>query len=327
MASHDLRKVLAQLGYGVVERDDTWAECFVTNDGERWRGRGVSREDALADAMAQMLPSSLAWRLLEGYAASHPGDRSPAVEAAPVSTVSAPLRTRGAARTDAGATKDHVPDASLCLPARGLVAVVDGMKATAVGATAARLALAAFAATFEAATALSPMRMRGLPVLLAAVQRANKDVVEAQKRDPKLKAMTASLGAALVVGAQVAVLHVGTARVYRLRGTALELLAGDAAKKPDKAKGDAGAKAKAAVRTLGADKTIEAEASIVSVEAGDVVLVCSDGLCASLSEAAIAEVLARLSDPDEAVAALAALVHEKGGTDPSTAAVLRLDEG
>jgi hypothetical protein len=55
-----LRRLLDETGYRVLFRTSGWAECFVHRDVERWEGRGRTEDEALADALAKMLPSHLA---------------------------------------------------------------------------------------------------------------------------------------------------------------------------------------------------------------------------------------------------------------------------
>jgi hypothetical protein len=63
MHSTRLERALLDLrsaGYDVVFRRHGWTECLVFHADERWLGRGVTDDDALDDALHQMLPSRLA---------------------------------------------------------------------------------------------------------------------------------------------------------------------------------------------------------------------------------------------------------------------------
>ena len=79
---------LHRAGYGVVFRVQEWAECFVSRADERWVGRGLTEDDALDDALRQMLPSRLARELFD----AQPAD---AIEA-PTSALEAPLEMAAA---------------------------------------------------------------------------------------------------------------------------------------------------------------------------------------------------------------------------------------
>jgi protein phosphatase len=299
-----LRQVLNQLGYTIVDRTDAWSECYVANEAERWRGRGSDADDAFEDALRQMLPSALGRHLLEVHGKAAPGGAGKA----PPGPV---LEVKAAAKADPGRAREHSPDACLTMPERGLVAVVDGVKATTSGALAAKTVVTELARTFEATTSLSPVRMRGLPTLLAAVQRANKEIFESAKRDPKLRGMVAHLAAALVVDQHVVVAHLGSCRVYRLRDGALEVLGAGPSAKPK------------VLRAIGADRAVEIDTSVVLAQAGDVLMLCTDGLHTAVSQEEIFEILKRGGEPATTVDALLARAIEKGAAEGATAALLR----
>jgi hypothetical protein len=54
---------LKSLGYELMARTQGFSECLVSRGDERWLGRGLSEEEALADALRQMCPSNLARKL------------------------------------------------------------------------------------------------------------------------------------------------------------------------------------------------------------------------------------------------------------------------
>lgn len=65
MKTHQLRTFFENFGYRIVGRHDGFSEFLVCRADERWTGRGLDEESALADAARQMFPSALAWALLE----------------------------------------------------------------------------------------------------------------------------------------------------------------------------------------------------------------------------------------------------------------------
>jgi hypothetical protein len=81
-----LRTLLADAGYEVIPRTNVWAECLVRRGPERWVGRGADPEEALSDAVAQLLPSHLGRMLLDlrlaAFLAAEAIAAMPAVEAA-----------------------------------------------------------------------------------------------------------------------------------------------------------------------------------------------------------------------------------------------------
>ncbi len=53
-----------EAGYDVAVRTNVWSECLVQRGTERWLGRGADDDQALDDAIAQLLPSHLGRALL-----------------------------------------------------------------------------------------------------------------------------------------------------------------------------------------------------------------------------------------------------------------------
>jgi len=64
-AADELRTWLAELGYGVVFRNDVWVDCLISRDAERWIGRGTTEADAIDQAVRAMFPSHAARMLFE----------------------------------------------------------------------------------------------------------------------------------------------------------------------------------------------------------------------------------------------------------------------
>lgn len=87
MKTHQLRTLLENHGYQIVGRHDGFSEFLVCRADERWTGRGLDEDSALADAARQMFPSALAWALLER---AQPEATEGVDEEAPAGAVEAP---------------------------------------------------------------------------------------------------------------------------------------------------------------------------------------------------------------------------------------------
>jgi hypothetical protein len=86
------RELLEASGYVVVIRTAGWTECLVHREGERWDGRGLDEDEAIADVLHKMLPSRLARRLAEegtvtSALTSHVATEAPAAPGAPATDV------------------------------------------------------------------------------------------------------------------------------------------------------------------------------------------------------------------------------------------------
>ena len=79
--------------YRIAFRGSAWVECLIQRGAERWLGHGTSEDDALADAVARMLPSHLGRALLSHTLVAAPRReevrRAPAVSA-PTKLLDAP---------------------------------------------------------------------------------------------------------------------------------------------------------------------------------------------------------------------------------------------
>jgi protein phosphatase len=135
----------------------------------------------------------------------------------------------------------------------------------------------------------------------------------------------------LVVGDHAVVGHVGDSRAYRLRGDRLERLTSDHSWVSEQVKAglltDDDAQRhpmrNIVTRALGSRVEVSAEVAEMEVLAGDVFLLCSDGLNAMLSDDEIRQNLAdHREDPEAACRALVEAANARGGEDNTTVIVL-----
>ncbi len=98
-----LRRALTDAGYRIVTHREGWMECLIQGGDERWFGRGVDADDAMRDAIRQMVPSHLAQALLLASLAAptrQDGEASP--------TTPAP-RARAGSRTSSASQPTEPP--------------------------------------------------------------------------------------------------------------------------------------------------------------------------------------------------------------------------
>jgi protein phosphatase len=127
------------------------------------------------------------------------------------------------------------------------------------------------------------------------------------------------------------VLNVGDSRVYRVAGARFERMTIDHSYMQEQL--DAGLLSleeaetfehkNVITRAVGAPDS-PADYWVHPVEAGERLLICSDGLHGELSEAELFDVLARESDPGDAVGRLVQLALDHGGHDNITAIVVEV---
>ena len=207
-------------------------------------------------------------------------------------------------------------DASCVAPALGLYAVADGMGGYEGGEVASRLAVE----TVEAS-------VRAERDLMEAIARAHRAI--ALRRRGELAQMGSTCSAILIRDGRAVLGHVGDSRIYRLRDGLLEQLTRDHslhdelvaqgfAELPPKASSPY---ANVITRALGMNGEAHPDVTEHPVRAGDVYLLCTDGLDV-IADARIAELLGL--GTYEAATALVAEALDRGARDNVTAVVVRV---
>jgi serine/threonine protein phosphatase PrpC len=227
--------------------------------------------------------------------------------------------------TDAGRKRRRNEDSFVIDPP--LFAVADGMGGAQAGEVASRLAAAAFR-EFHDADDLAPEER-----VATIIQEANRRIYERAKSDAQASGMGTTITAALVGEEGVAVGHVGDSRAYRLRNGHLEQLTEDHSLvadlvrsgrlSPDEA--DAHPQRSVITRALGTDPEVDVDSFTADAEAGDVFLLCSDGLTTMVDENQIAETIARASSLEQATKTLVKAANRAGGEDNITVVLFRLE--
>jgi PPM family protein phosphatase len=235
---------------------------------------------------------------------------------------------RAAGLTDTGRRRLRNEDAFICEPP--LFAVADGMGGARAGEVAAGLAAAALE---EAGS-----ETRGAEGVAELIVEANRRIWERSLNDPLTAGMGTTVTAALVdhSAGTVAIGHVGDSRAYLLRDGAFEQLTTDhslvaelvqsGVLTPEEA--ERHPQRSAITRALGTEPTVEVDAFTVEATAGDLFLICSDGLSAMLTDDRMASAIESAErDPDRAADALVAAANAEGGEDNITVVLFEMVEG
>ena len=212
------------------------------------------------------------------------------------------------------------PPHSQRAPARGWVyAVADGMGGQAVGEVASRTAIEAVVRAYYDGV--------GLP---DAVSEANRAVREAGQARPEFRGLGTTLTVAGIKDGRLSVAHVGDSRAYLLREGRLRQLTQDhswvaelvraGALTPDKLRSHR--YRNILTRALGREERVQVDVSEASLESGDAVILCSDGLSGKVEEAEIARVAAS-QRPEQAVTSLVDMAKARGGEDDTSVVIVR----
>jgi PPM family protein phosphatase len=228
--------------------------------------------------------------------------------------------------THPGQVRSGNEDAVLVAPP--LFVVADGMGGALAGEVASGLAVDAFAAA-EAADA-SPETL-----LRRAIADANQRIQDRARIDTATSGMGTTLTAAIVGDELITFAHVGDSRAYLYRDGALQQLSDDHSLVGELVRRGAITPAEAErhpqksiiTRNLGGEEAVEADTFTVEPRAGDVFMLCSDGLSGMLRDETIAAVLGAEPSLAPAASALVEAANAAGGEDNITVVLFRLGDG
>lgn len=247
-------------------------------------------------------------------------------------------------KTDVGLRRKLNEDQLLIDDDTHLLAVCDGMGGHNAGEVASRIAIEALGAFIERSHkekeitwpyGLDPGLSFDGNRVRTAIQLANKKVFKAADNREEYTGMGTTVVAALVTNEAVTVGSAGDSRCYLFRNDELRQITRD-----DSWVAAAGAEGvlsaaelarhplrNVITKAIGAKDQIDIDVVEEKVQPGDIVLLCSDGLHAMISDPAIAAILAKRGTLDEMAAALVDAANEAGGKDNITVVLSRIAAG
>jgi len=169
----------------------------------------------------------------------------------------------------------------------------------------------------------------------AALREADLRVREEAAEHQELSGMGTTVTMAYHLDAQLCVVHVGDSRAYLYRDGELDQLTRDHTLMAELVSSGAIQPADVAQHRFrhvitnvvgGNEAGVMVEAHAVEVQAGDRLLLCSDGLTEMVTNDAIAATLRAEQDPEPACTKLLAQANDAGGMDNITVVVVRFDE-
>jgi PPM family protein phosphatase len=224
--------------------------------------------------------------------------------------------------TDTGRVREHNED-RLLMTGDALV-VADGMGGHAAGEVAATIAVDHVGRTGRGA---------GAEDIVGAVGDANTAIRERGAARPGERGMGTTLTVALVRDEALDVVHVGDSRGYLVRDGRIARLTDDhtlvaelhrrGALTDDEA--ESHPHRNVVTRALGAADSVTPDHVRLPLRAGDVVVVCSDGLSDGVPDEDIARAVAGSATLAEAAEALVARANAAGGSDNITVVLGRVD--
>lgn len=246
------------------------------------------------------------------------------------------LVVRAASRTDVGMRRATNQDSLAVVPEGGdkpiagdaILMVADGMGAHAAGELASKMATDTIPLAYlKSAAESAPSALR------KAIREANESIHGKGASSPEFHGMGTTCSCLVITQGAALVGHVGDSRVYRLRDGVLEQLTFDhslvwemaAASNVSEDNVPSCIPKNVITRSLGPHETV-----IVDLEgphplkAGDVFLICSDGLSGVVDDTLAGGVLGTM-EPDEAAQTLVDLANLRGGPDNISVVVARVE--
>jgi protein phosphatase len=171
--------------------------------------------------------------------------------------------------------------------------------------------------------------------LKTAIRYANRKVLEATKEKSEYEGMATTVAAVLVDGDAANLGHVGDSRVYLVRDGEITQLTSDhswvneqiqsGVISPDQARTHP--LRNVVTRALGGKPDLQVDMQQHKAKAGDILILCSDGLTTMIPDEDIARVVRESGgDVEKAAQALVASANAKGGEDNITVLLIRFDE-
>jgi PPM family protein phosphatase len=209
-----------------------------------------------------------------------------------------------------------------------LFVVADGMGGAQAGEVASELAVKQFEGGL-------PDRRAPATALAEMIQAANAEIHRQARDDPDRAGMGTTVTAAYLDGDNVVVAHVGDSRCYLLRDGDLIRLTRDhslvgelvARGKLTEEQAESHPQRSVITRALGAYPEVEVDTEVFPARAGDVFLLCSDGLTGMVHEPQLKPILEDRGRSLEQIGrALIAAANEAGGRDNITVILFRLEE-
>ena len=235
-----------------------------------------------------------------------------------------------ATRSDPGRKRAANEDFFAADEKLGLFVVADGLGGHVAGRRASELGVGVFVETVAADDDDAPMAL-----LRSAFAHANTAIRSLSARDPQLRGMGTTLAALWLRGDEALVAHAGDSRLYLFRSGVLHALTLDHSLVGERvARGELTLEQARVhpsrhviTRAVGVLESVAPDVASLRPRAGDVFVLCSDGISGQLTDVEIRDCLLE-SDSDLARAShgLVELANARGGEDNATVILVRIAE-
>ena len=250
------------------------------------------------------------------------------------------------AGTDIGKHRVVNEDCYLVDEETGLILVLDGMGGHVAGEVASHLAMETISAFYRR---YSGSRIKEIPVaetydqafsyqsnlLQRAVLEANRVVLEKSLENQQLSGMGTTVAGMAIRDFTASAINVGDSRIYLIRDNNIEQISvdhtlaedqvGAGAMTPEEA--DDSELKHVLSSVLGVDSEVQVHMDELSILAGDLFLMCTDGLTAVMKDEEILDTVMKEEIGPETIQRLIERVNVRGGPDNVTVALITVHGG
>lgn len=234
-----------------------------------------------------------------------------------------------AGRSSVGLIRNGNEDGALTHPR--LIAVADGMGGHAGGEIASSIALEILARRASVFLGAEIDQDSADDFYNSTIEEIDLALKAASDEDPKLSGLGTTLTALFIRNNQVALLHVGDSRAYRIRGAAIDQLSVDHTVMQELLSAGTITQAEVAehpqrsmlTQALMGSGSLSIALHIFDIQESDRFILCSDGLSGVLSDKEIKS-LVKSQSPEDSVAALVDATYINGAPDNVTVIVADL---
>ena len=228
--------------------------------------------------------------------------------------------------SDVGFVREKNEDSFLVDESKGIYAVADGVGGLPFGALASRLAVRFFGSlVHDAGICSTEEEFRGI------AHSVHKNIVECGSLVGGENGIGTTFSGLRMIGNKMLFAHVGDSSIFLKNGQGLSKISknhtlGDELIEkhgPEAADDMPEHYMHTLTRCMGQDIDFDVDVGVRELVAGDVFLICSDGVTNMVQTSDIAEMLGSM-EPQPFVRALIDLANQNGGTDNSTAVCLKV---
>ena len=232
--------------------------------------------------------------------------------------------------SDVGCSRNSNEDAFALEPELGLFMVADGMGGAQAGELASSIAVDTVVSCVREA-----LPARTVENLVAAIRAANTAILQQASENADFQGMGTTVVSVLLNPPAAYVGSVGDSRLYLARGGKLGRITSDQTWVNDV--GRSLGLSEEQIRThpfrnvltmaVGARERIEVRSHELSLEPGDLLLLCSDGLHGVVDEVGLTETLRSPNSLAQKASTLIRLARRRGGPDNITAVLVQVETG